>query len=56
MTTHSILWRGVYWSGHEASRLLSLDGHWYLTGSAVFSHQEQPCLLNYRVEAARAWA
>ena len=55
MTTHSILWRGFYLPGHEACQLLQLDSHWHLTGSAVFSYQQQPCRLDYRIVCNPGW-
>lgn len=55
MTTHSILWRGFYLPGHEACQLLQQDSHWHLTGSAVFSYQEQPCRLDYRIVCDPGW-
>ena len=31
----SILWRGIYFPGHEACRLLQHDAEWRLEGTAV---------------------
>ena len=49
MQTGSILWRGIYLTGHEACRLFSQNGEWRLQGTAVFSHDHQPCRLAYVV-------
>jgi hypothetical protein len=55
VTTHSILWRGFYLPGHEACQLLQLDAHWQLMGTALFSYQDQPCRLDYRVVCDAGW-
>jgi hypothetical protein len=55
VTTHSILWRGFYLPGHEACQLLQLDSSWHLTGVALFSYQEQPCRLDYRIVCDSGW-
>jgi hypothetical protein len=55
MTNESILWRGVDLPGHDACRLLSAAGQWHLAGAAVFSHDQQPCCLNYNVVSDRDW-
>lgn len=54
-TTASILWRGLYLEGHEACQLRLLDPGWQLAGSAVFSHEQQPCRLDYLVVCDSAW-
>jgi uncharacterized protein len=51
----SILWRGFVLPGHEACRLFSQDSHWHLEGTAVFSHEQQPCRLNYHIIWNEAW-
>jgi uncharacterized protein len=55
VTTHSILWRGFYLPGHEVCQLFSRDSRWHLTGSAVFSYQDQPCRLDYRIVCDSGW-
>jgi uncharacterized protein len=55
MTNQSILWRGIYWPGHEASRLYQRDDEWCLEGTAVFSHDNRPCRLSYLVICDSAW-
>jgi hypothetical protein len=55
VTTEFILWRGLVLPGHEACRLFSLASRWYLEGTAVFSHEQRPCRLDYRVICDEAW-
>lgn len=55
METHSILWRKLDSPGHEACRLFLLDSQWHLTGTAVFSHQQEPCRLEYLVVCDSDW-
>jgi uncharacterized protein len=51
----SILWRGLVFPGHEACRLFSRDSRWHLEGTAVFSHERQPCRLDYQIACDAAW-
>jgi uncharacterized protein len=51
----SILWRGLYLPGHEASRFFSQDTNWHLEGTAVFSHKGEPCRLTYLVVCDAQW-
>ena len=51
----SILWQGFVLPGHEACRLYSQDSHWFLEGTAVFSHDQQPCRLAYQVVCDDDW-
>jgi hypothetical protein len=51
----SILWRGFVFPGHEACCLFSLDSGWRLDGAAAFSHEQQPCQLNYQIVCDPAW-
>lgn len=51
----SILWRGFVLPGHEACRLFARDSRWHLEGTAVFSHERQPCRLDYQVICDAAW-
>jgi uncharacterized protein len=55
MLIESILWQGFVLPGHEACRLFSQDSRWHLEGTAVFSHEKQPCRLNYRIICNDAW-
>jgi len=51
----SILWRGFVLPGHEACRLFSQNSRWHLEGTAVFSHEQRPCRLDYQVICDAAW-
>jgi uncharacterized protein len=51
----SILWRGIYMPGHEASRIFSENNNWHLGGTAVFSHEGEPCRLTYLVMCDLQW-
>jgi hypothetical protein len=51
----SILWRGFLLPGHEACCLFSRDSQWHLEGTAVFSHEQRPCRLNYQVLCDASW-
>jgi hypothetical protein len=51
----SILWQGFVLPGHEACRLFSQDSHWHMEGTAVFSHEQQPCRLTYQVICNNSW-
>ena len=53
--SESILWRGFAFPGHEACRLFSRDSRWYLEGTAVFSHEQQPCRLDYQIVCDATW-
>lgn len=53
--SESILWRGFFLPGHEACRLFFQDSCWHLRGTAVFSHDQRPCLLDYHVVCDAAW-
>jgi len=55
VTSESILWQGFVWPGHEACRLFFQGSNWYLEGTAVFSHERQPCRLAYKVTCDNAW-
>lgn len=53
--TKSILWRGVFFAGHESCRLLYAGGAWYLERTAVFVHEQRPCRLDYQIVCDKAW-
>lgn len=55
MTIKSILWRSFDGRGHEACRVFSHDAEWHVEGSAVFSHDEQPCRIDYHVCCDASW-
>src|SRR5262245_38424792 len=50
-----ILWRRLDLPGHEIGRLARRDDGWELSGTAVFSHENRPCKLDYRVICAADW-
>ncbi len=52
----SILWRGIQLPGHEVCRLYNDDHYWYLDGTAVFLHEQAPCLLSYHAVCNEDWA
>jgi hypothetical protein len=54
-TIASILWQGIVLPGHESCRLVSQDSRWHLEGTAVFSHEGQPCRLSYQILCDDAW-
>jgi hypothetical protein len=51
----SILWRRLDRPGHEYARLFHQYSGWHLIGTAVFVHDEQPCLLNYLIDCDSVW-
>ena len=51
----SILWRGIYFKGHEACRLYQVNNEWRLEGTAIFSSDDRPCRLTYLVECDSSW-
>jgi hypothetical protein len=51
----SILWRGIVMAGHEACRVILLESGCRLEGSAVFSHEGQPCHLEYQILCDANW-
>lgn len=55
MSTNSILWRGLYFVGHEHALLHQQNDAWHLEGVAVFSHEQQPCRLDYAIVCDNRW-
>jgi len=53
--TSSILWRRLDLPGHEIGRLFLGRDHRELSGTAVFSHERQPCRLDYFVACDSGW-
>ena len=51
----TILWRWMDRPGHEAARLDSLAGEWYLRGTSVLLHDGEPCRLDYLVVCDGRW-
>jgi hypothetical protein len=54
-TFESILWRGLVFPGHESCSLFSQAKEWHLEGTAVFSHEQKPCRLNYHIVCDATW-
>jgi hypothetical protein len=55
MTKESILWRALYWQGHEACCLRPLNSEWRLEGTAVFLHEGRTCRLSYSIDCDAIW-
>jgi len=55
MNHQTILWRRLDQPGHEAARLWFHMSSWHLAGTAVFSHNQQPCLLEYHLICDSTW-
>jgi len=51
----SILWRGIYFTGHEACRLYQRNTDWCLEGTAVFTNNDRPCRLSYVLVCDSTW-
>ena len=55
VTTESILWRAIYWAGHEACRLYQVNSEWRLEGTAAFLHEGRTCRLSYLIVCNAIW-
>lgn len=55
LTNHSILWRRLDHPGHESALLFFQTRSWHLQGTAVFSHNQHPCRLDYQVVCDSRW-
>ena len=55
LTTHSIVWRRLDYPGHESALLFSQAGSWHLQGTAVFSHKQLACRLDYHNVCDSSW-
>lgn len=53
--SNTVLWRRLDNPGHEIGRLVQRDDGWELSGTAVFSHEERPCKLDYVVTCDADW-
>jgi uncharacterized protein len=51
----SILWRGLFFQGHESCRLFSSGQEWHLEGTAVFSHEHRSCRMDYQITCDEGW-
>jgi uncharacterized protein len=52
---NTILWRRLDLPGHEIGRVVPRDDRWELSGTAVFSHEHDPCRLDYLVTCDSRW-
>lgn len=53
--SQAILWQRLDRPGHESCRLTALEPGWRLEGSAVFTHEQQPCRLDYAIVCDAGW-
>ncbi len=51
----TILWRRLDRPGHEAARLSRESEDWKLAGTAVFTHEAEPCRLDYSILCDSDW-
>ena len=51
----TILWRGLFWPGHEHCAVYDEGPRWFVAGAAVFAHEGQPCRLEYLIECDDTW-
>ena len=51
----TILWRGLFFPGHEICSLFEAGSEFLLSGTALFAHEQKPCHLDYRIECDPAW-
>src|ERR671919_609021 len=54
-TIETILWRGLVFPGHEFCSLFSEGSGRLLLGTALLSHEQRPCRLDYRIECDTTW-
>ena len=50
-----ILWRSLFFVGHESCRLVLAGPEWHLQGTAVFAYEGKPCRLDYQIACDAAW-
>lgn len=55
MAQQTIFWRRLDHPGHEAARLWFDELSWHLAGTAVFSHEQKPCSLQYHLICDANW-
>jgi len=55
VTDDSILWRRLDRPGHEFSRIFEQGSRRFLSGTAVFVQDQQPCRLDYQAVCDSAW-
>lgn len=50
-----ILWRGIFWPGHEHCAVYEENSHWFAAGATVFVNEGEPCRLEYQIECDHTW-
>ena len=55
VTVDSILWRRLDQPGHESALAILQAGSYHLNGTAVFSYDQGPCRLDYRIVCDSQW-
>lgn len=55
LMNQSILWRGIYFPGHETCRVLQHEAEWSLEGTAVLLSDNSPCRLSYLIACDASW-
>jgi hypothetical protein len=55
VTVRSIIWRRLDKPGHESAQLRLQDSQWHVAGTAVFTHDGQPCRLDYLLKCDSQW-
>lgn len=55
MTDSTILWRRLDLPGHESARVFSQNSRRHLAGTSVFTHDRQPCRLDYSITCDSTW-
>lgn len=53
--TDTILWRRLDLPGHEFATIKRRDDGWQLSGAAIFSYDQTPTKLDYRVICEASW-
>ena len=51
----TILWRGLFWPGHEHCDVYDEGSRWFIEGASVFMDERQPCRLEYLIECDHTW-
>jgi hypothetical protein len=51
----TILWRRLDTAGHDACRLVLINGVWRLEGAAVFQHEGEAACLTYEIDGDTEW-
>ena len=53
--TEIIFWRRLDIPGHEIATLNRINDDWKLSGTALFSYQQNPCKLEYEINCDAQW-